>query len=248
MSFSPTLSWTGTLTKAEVFVETSLLNLFPFYVDDVVMRELDAQPSTYVVHGQLLSPQNNPFTGVANGAGIYVLSCGGNKIHIRNTRILGTLVVVNPGAGSKIEGSVCWEPTVVLSTNPNVPNLPALVTDGPLEVALETTALSESATGVNFNPAGSPYDGVTDVDLQDTYPSQISGVVFSVGDFTLSKYTTINGTVVGMNRVIVNGTAPATSGVTVTHQPLYYYVNAPIGFRGAPIVKMKSGSAEKIVY
>lgn len=247
MSFSPTLSWTGTLTKAEVFMETSLLNLLPFYLDDLVMKESDAEPLTYVVHNQLLSPQNNPFTGVTNSSGIYVLNCGGKKIHIRNTRIYGTLVVLNPGAGSKIEGSVCWDPTVVLSTDPSVPNLPALVTDGPLEVSLESTPLSESSVGVNFNPTGSPYAGVTDSDLLDTYPSQISGVLFSVPDFTITKYTTINGTVVGMNKVIVNGTAPAATGVTVTHQPLYYYVNAPIGFRGAPVPKMKPGSVEKVV-
>lgn len=247
MSFSPTLSWTGTLLKAEVFMETSLLNLLPFYVDDFMMRESDAQPATYVIHGQLLSPQNNPFTGVANAAGIYVLSCGGKKIHIRNTRILGTLVVMNPGAGSKIEGSVCWDPTVVLSTSLNLQNLPALITDGPLEIGLDSTPLSEITTGVNFNPSGSPYSGVTDSDLLDTYPSQISGILFSVGDFTLSKYTTINGVVVGMNRVIVNGGTPATTGVTVNHQPLYYYVNPPFGFRGTPVVKMKSGSVEQIV-
>jgi hypothetical protein len=241
MSFTPTLTWSGNLIKAEVFVQTSL-GLLPYFVDSISVREVGAESSTYVMHRKLLSPQSNPFTGVLNSQGIYVLNCAGNKINLRDSRISGTLVILNPGSGSRIEGSICWDPTTLLSTNPNVPNLPALITDDQLQLGLSSAPLSEAVANLNLNPAGSSYAGTSDTDLVDSYPSQISGIVYSSDEFTVTNNTTVNGSIVGATKITVQGTA-----VTVNHQPLYYYVNPPVGFRAAPLVKMKSGSVEQIV-
>ncbi len=248
MTFTTTLSWTGDLLNAYVFVQSNdLLGLTPFYTDDVSIRETSAEANTYVVHRQLLSSQSNPFTGVLNSDGVYVLTCASNKINIRDARIAGTLVILNPGAGSRIEGSVCWEPPVVWSTNPSSPNMPALIANGALELGLNSASLSEALANMNFNPSGSPYAGSTDTDLTDSYPSQVTGVVYSSANLTVSKYSTINGSIVGGSGIVISGATPATSGVVLNQQPLYYYANPPIGFRASPVIKVKSGSIERVV-
>jgi hypothetical protein len=246
LSYTPTLTWTGTLNNAYLYVQSSL-GLAAFYFDDISMKETGAAANTYVIHRQLLSSQSNPFTGVLNANGIYVLNCAGNTVNIRSSRILGTLILVDPKSDSRIEGSMFCEPQVVLSTNPSVPNLPAVLANSELELAMESTALSEAIANVNFNPAGSSYGGSVDTDRLDSYPSQISGIVFSSKRLRLSNRTTISGSVVVDEEINVVGSAPGSTSVTVNYQPLYYYVNPPIGFRGTPVVRLRPDSVEQVV-
>lgn len=246
LSFSPTLNWPGTFLTAALTIETKNLAM-PFYFDDMSIKENGAQPNTYVIHRQLLSSASNPFTGVLNTNGIYKLNCGGATINIRDSRILGTLILSGQNPNSRIEGSICWQPKVYLSTNASTANLPALLTDSKLTIALSNTDLSEAVANVNFNSSGSPWNGSTDSDRTDSYPSQISGVLFSGDDLTIAGYTTIVGNVLGKGRLDFQGADPTASNVRISHQPLYYYVNPPHGFRDAPIVRLKSGSVEQIV-
>jgi hypothetical protein len=125
----------------------------------------------YFISDEVLSPARNPYgSGTTNPEGIYVIDCLDGKIHIRNSRIVGTLVLLRPGSGSVIYASVNWEPAIE--------NYPALLVDGDMHFALSNAALSEAALGKNFNPAGTPYDGTSDSKMDGTYPSVIKGLVY----------------------------------------------------------------------
>lgn len=132
----------------------------------------------------LLSPTSNPF-GAANARGIYYIDCGGRDIEIRRARIIGTLVLLNTGAGSRITDSVFLQ-------SPS-PTLPALICGGPLSLEMTDDMLSESAQNTNFNPQGSAYLGSADSDQADLYPSRIDGLVYITGACTIKNAVNIVG-------------------------------------------------------
>ena len=70
----------------------------------------------------LLSPSSNPY-GPADPDGLYLIDCSGSKIDIRNCRIVGTLILVNPKDDSVIQDGLNWQPAR--------PDYPALIVDGP---------------------------------------------------------------------------------------------------------------------
>jgi hypothetical protein len=57
---------------------------------------------------------NTLYSGApTNAQGIYWIDCAGNKLVIERSRIVGTLLVTNPGAGSCINnGPINWTPAV----------------------------------------------------------------------------------------------------------------------------------------
>ncbi len=147
----------------------------------------------------VLSPSRNPY-GVANAQGVYVIDCAGSTITVRDCRVHGTLVILNAGTGSVFRDGVCIEPASQ--------TLPALVVKGDMQFDMISTDFSESSLGVNFNPAGAPYDGVTDSDTTDGYPSWIKGLTYISGNMSVaSGSTTIRGVVaVGGNLTLAANT------------------------------------------
>ena len=207
-------------------------SVFDHYLNNGTTISFNALPkkSGYqVLSDVVLSAGNNPF-GAANPLGIYVIDCAGGKLKIEYARINATLVVINPSHQSRVEDSVHWEPAIS--------NYPALlVKDGNLRLDTTTAVLDEAARGVNFNSPGSPYQGSTDADRTDTYPSQIKGIIYSSGKIYIGGTPTINGV------LITGGDLPVYSGhsLTVTHDP-QYITNAPPGFSLGETLKVVSGS------
>ena len=81
-----------------------------FYVDDLDHPRNNHRPIHLPPGAQ---PGVNPFGVTTNAQGIYWINCGGNKLVIERSRIQGTLLVVNPGAGSCIgNGPINWSPAV----------------------------------------------------------------------------------------------------------------------------------------
>ena len=117
----------------------------------------------------VLGPGCNPY-GTANADGVYVINANGD-ITIRNCRISGTLVVVDPGHNVTIDQTILIQPARA--------DYPALIIDGNavLNYTTNGTPLSEAALGVNFNPLGAPYGGATNATMTDSYPSMISGLI-----------------------------------------------------------------------
>lgn len=187
--------------------------------------------SIRTIENVVLSAASNPY-GAVNGQGIYVIDCQSQSLRIRNARIVGTLVLLNAGSSSKIEQSVNWQAAVS--------NYPALLVQGDFVIDMSAVALSELAQGVNFNPVGSEYQGASDSDTGDSYPSQITGLVFISGDSTLSTSPTIDGAVVTL------GTTQVTGTTTLTYEDIYL-TNPPPGFLDRTRLTISPGSWSKDV-
>jgi hypothetical protein len=246
LSGAGTITWSGTLQSAYWYVESQLLAT-PYYLDDCEFKETLAEANTRVVHRALLSPQTNSLNGVTNSQGIYVIDCQGQTVNVRDCRILGTLVLRDPSGTSRIEGSMHCDSTISDSTSVDVPNILSVISDKKVKIALSATNLDERLANRNFNPTGTPYQDLTDSDLSDTYPAQITGIIYSLDDLQFGGTTTVFGAVISEKKVTVSGTNPLTTTLTVHHNALYRYVNPPVEFRDTPVVTLKSGSASRVV-
>lgn len=236
-----TVTWTGTLTQAELYVWCDDYDEAPC-VDDVIMREDGAPNDVKVIHRQVLSPASNPF-GSTNSQGIYVIDCDGDKISIRDSRIVGTLVLLNQNAGgSEIAGSMHWSPAVI-SADPTITNLPALLSNEQLNLFFTNTALDEGLVNANFNPSGTPYNGSQDSDKSDSYPSVINGIVYCETKVVIENSSpAINGILIGHDNI---DTKDAT--LTLKYDPLYFEWNAPPGFQAAVSHYIVPGSYRQVV-
>lgn len=227
-----TPTWTGTLTSAVFRIQT--LNgdaVTDFYVDDVVLEEPGTERTIF---RKLLSPSSNPFGAETNPLGIYVIDLSDEKIFIKNSRIVGTLVLLKPKVGSRIGdgGALNWSPAV--------PGYPALmVRDREVSINPSTAGLNEDANQTNFNPAGTPYPGLgEDLDMNDTYPSQINGLVYCTHKIKFSNQPTLTGAVVAADDIEISDT------FNLTHDPVYFR-NPPPGFSGPEEIRILLDSAKK---
>jgi hypothetical protein len=166
----------------------------------------------------VLSPANNHY-GATDQEGIYIIDCGGATIQIRDSRIIATLVLINPGSSSKIEGEHSWEPAVG--------NYPAVLVQGAhINLSVGDNPLDEAIRGVNFNPPGSPYQGLADSDQTDSYPSLIKGLVYASGGITIEAFHPhIDGVLITGGELKVN----SSESLTVTYD-LQFFSNPPPGF------------------
>jgi hypothetical protein len=187
-------SWSGNLEYAFVKVAgTDSNNTSDFYFDDLTIRETTTGKFIY---RQVLSPSLNPFGVTTNAEGIYWINCNGNKIVIERSRIVGTLLLVNPGAGSCVaDGPINWSPAVA--------GYPALLVDAdnPVDAdfSLNATnrALSEKENAVNYNPAGAAHEDFgQDSDTNDIYRSAIRGLIAVRDDLTYQNRTLVRGQVI----------------------------------------------------
>jgi hypothetical protein len=188
------------------------------------------------IRGEVLSPLSNPFGANLNGEGVYVIDCLGQHVVIADSRIVATLVLVNPASGSSVENAVNWEPAVA--------NYPALLVDGSMMLEFDDAALSEAAVQVNFNPAGTPYLGSEDGDKKDEYPSLIKGLVYVSGDLTVHQTPTIEGVLVVGNTLLASGQA-GSAVLTLTYQQAFLD-NPPPGF-GTLRMVVVPGSFRQVV-
>ena len=175
---------------------------------------LGAKQLTDVVIG----PNHNPY-GSTNSNGVYVLDCQNYAVAISNCRIIGTLILLNPGAGTTISGSVQWTPAVA--------NYPCLLVNGAITLSLSASSLSELSENVNFNPPGapSPYvGGSVDNAKDDTFASVIDGLVYASGNITVGGSTTVD-MIVGGGTLTMN----ALSALTIRDEATYA-TNPPPGF------------------
>ncbi len=165
----------------------------------------------------VLSPNSNPY-GAPDPGGVYVIDCGGRVLEISDCRIIGTLIILDPGAGSAVTGSVAWAPAVS--------GYPSLLVQGDFTIKTSTTALSESILlGYNYNPPGTPTpypSGTSNTTLLDSYSSQIDGLIYVSGNVT-----TANAPRLGM--LVVGGSLSSSGTITLTYDGTYF-TSPPPGF------------------
>jgi hypothetical protein len=180
----------------------------------------------------LLSPAVNPYGAQTNPEGIYVVDCMSTTIVVRECRIVGTLVLLDPGGGSKIATSV--------NLSAAVGNYPSLLVRGDIEIVLGQVPLQESLAGVNFNPPGTPYQGITDGDVTDSYPSQIGGLVYVSGALSITAEAAFDGV------LVVGGDLTATTTLELTYQSTF--INSPPpGFTEPPRMVISPGTWRQAV-
>jgi len=181
----------------------------------------------------VLSPTSNPFGArTLNAQGIYVIQCGDGDIEIRNGRIVGTLVLIDPGPASRINKSVNWEAAVA--------NYPALLVRGNFTLKQDAKALSETARGINFNPPGTPYGSIQDSDTRDIYPSRITGLVYISGNVDINKNPVVDGV------LLAGGSITGTGALDLTYESKYW-LSPPPGFEMPPVMQLAAGTFQQIV-
>ncbi len=212
--------------------------VFDYYLANGTTIDYASLPSSKDIAEELLSPDSNPYGPTTNPEGIYVIDCAGAKISIKDSRIVGTLVLLNTGSNSEVRATIHWEPAVA--------NYPALLVSGVINFNFNNTTLSEPIQGTNFNPPGTPYPylgGTSNTTKDDTYPSMIKGLVYVSGDASAD-----------MNHPVFDGVLVVGSTFTVTLQndiDLTYRStfldNPPPGFGAPPKMVLSPGSWEQVV-
>lgn len=231
-------AWTGDLEYAYAIISGGTGNTSDFYLDDVGIQ--DASSGRFI-YREVLGPGVNTVNGAVNPQGLYWINCMNNRIVIERSRIKGTLLLINPGAGSMIgPGPISW--------TPNSPGYPCLLVDADtptnadFTIAATNRTLNEAEDGTNYNPAGAIHSTFgTDTDINDTYPAEIQGVIVVRDDLTFQN----NGLVRGS--VIVGDQVAATSGsLDVDFRPDALY-SPPPGLEDNPQQVPRPLSIRKVV-
>lgn len=223
-----TPTWTGTLNQALVAV--SLNTTGDYFQDEVSLINVTYPTGYYVLDG-LLSPTSNPY-GAANSQGIYIIACNGQNVLIGRSRIVGTLVFLDPGANTTVEGPTNWEPAIY--------NYPALLSNNTMNIAMTSSGFSEATYGANLNPPGTPYPyngGTSNSTLTDNFPAKITGLIYSANQLKIARTSSIDGVVIAHDDLEVNATS-----LTLNYSHVYLN-DAPPGFTNAAItMKVVPGS------
>ncbi|HEX3356360.1 MAG TPA: hypothetical protein VHS31_05195, partial [Tepidisphaeraceae bacterium] len=138
------------------------VHVFDYYQSQATSISIANVPTDvngiHIMQLGVLSPGSNPYGATTNPQGIYVINCSGAVLQIANMRIVGTLIVLNPGAGSGTAQSNYMAPATA--------NFPALMVMGDWLLASTASNLTDNAnTGdattpaVNYNPPSTPYLG-----------------------------------------------------------------------------------------
>jgi hypothetical protein len=217
--------------------------VFNYYTSSGTAISISSLGSPAILQNAVLSPASNPYGSQTDPQGIYVIDCQGQAITVSHCRIVGTLVLLNAGATSVVQGNVNFAPAVA--------NYPCLLVQGSIAIQFDsTTTLQENQSpATNFNPAGasppatatgypwgsSNYNATTG----DSYPSIISGLVYVSGNLTTGNAPAINVLVVGE-------TLSTTGQLTLTYDPIYFN-SPPPGFCTIPMV-VSPGSWQQVVH
>ncbi len=229
------ISNTGTITGTQtVFVPSKAMpasTVFDMYVD--LATDI---PNPGLIDRKVLSPGNNPW-GATDPDGVYFIDTLGGDLTIRASRIHGTLVVK---CGS---GTVRVETAALL--HPYRTDYPTLIVDGNLEVLLDSgdMTLSEAQWGVNFNPSGTRFKAISNVDMTDEYPNEVQGLIHVTRNLLMSRSSRVWGA------IICESTATCQQDTAVIHDP-DLYANPPLGYTesvAAPPMKIVSGTWQQVV-
>jgi hypothetical protein len=233
-------AWSGDLEYAFIMVAgADALNTLTFYMDDLSVLE---NSTGRFMYRKILAPGfNNLYTGAPlNAQGLYWINCGGNRLVIERSRISATLLVVNPGPNSCVDGPVAWSPAL--------PGYPALLVDadnaGDADFTIKATnrPLSEFDNATNFNPAGAFHDEFgQDADMNDIYRSSIRGLVAIEDDLRYSNRSLVRG------QILVGDDVDNSSGELEVEYLPEALLNPPPGFWAPYEYERRAGSTRKVV-
>jgi hypothetical protein len=237
--------WSGDLEYAFVKISdaSSSGGTGDFFVDDLSIREFGTGRRIY---RRVLGPgTGGGLVTPPNPQGLYWIDCGGQRLTIERSRIVGTLLLINPGPGSGItEGPIHWTPYVA--------GYPALLVDASdpatsqFHISYTRRVLSEAEQRVDFNPAGAPYEQLPSDGTRTTvYPSVIHGLVVVEGDLAYQNRPFVRG------QLLVGGNIAKLPGQPNVELDVDYQVdsllNPPPGFLAPHTHARRPGSVAKAV-
>jgi len=142
----------------------------------------------------VIAPNYNDYGAGVNPDGLYYIDTMEEDIGIRKSRIQGTLIINTRGGTVTISKQVLlhgWRA-----------DYPTLIVIGNTRFRFTTQGddnernLDEMMWSRNFNPIPAPYEGISDKDVADMYPSEIQGFVHVIGDLELCKTSRVRGGIV----------------------------------------------------
>jgi hypothetical protein len=166
----------------------------------------------------------------------------GQRLVIERSRIVGTLLVINPGAGSCVSyGPISWRPAVA--------GYPALLVDSDngssaADFSLNATnrGLSEKDIGVNYNPGGAGDEEFgQDADTNDIYRSQIRGMIAVRNDLAYENRPLVRGQI-----IVGNNIANSSGELEVDFLP-ESLLNPPPGFWSYDYVRRTSSTQKAVL-
>lgn len=185
---------------------------------------------------EVLTPGKNSVSTTVNASGVYLINVPAvANLQIHRCRLQATLLIqLGLGASLTIKDENLWDPP------PGAPNQPSLIVQGgnllsSVTISAKSGDLKESP-GVNFNPPGAAYLGVTDSDTSDTYPNELHGLfhLLTVAPVTISGTPTIIGCVIAGGDVTISGSASMTANPG-------YLMAPPAGYTDPAQYKMRVG-------
>jgi hypothetical protein len=188
-------------------------------------------PGTLIAK-QVLSSASNPW-GTPNPDGVYVINSAAD-LTIRNSRIVGTLVISCPGKTVTIDNTVLLQAARA--------DFPALIVNGNAVFNYSSSGafLSEASLATNFNPPGTPYLGAANSNLLDQYPSEIQGLVHITGTLICTNTPLIRGIVLCESAATTD--AVDLSGTVEIVYDSNLYANPPQGYTASVGMSVQSGS------
>lgn len=192
-----------------------------FNVDNLDVYE---QGARFIYRGILTKDFNQLYSGAPlNADGIYWIDCAGQNLVIERSRIEATLLLINPGASSRVAyGPIAWSPAL--------PGYPALIVNGNFAIQATNQTLSESENGVNYNPIGASHPSFGDDDWGDgidpaeinSYNSQIRGLIATFGDLSYQNNPPLRGQVVTFGTVTGSADFVYSSESLLSPPPGFY--------------------------
>lgn len=160
---------------------------------DYYLERATEIPHQSTIDGVLIAPSSNPF-GPTNAAGLYYINCSGSKITIKNCRIIGTLIIIEPGNNSIVKNGMVLENKLA-----DFPSL--IIIDGDIKLQFDEDTLDEEYLYIDFSLPGEPGYG----DMSDIYQSHISGAVYSNSNLHIEGHTMIFGPVIAAGNIELYG-------------------------------------------
>lgn len=211
-------------------------SIFDDYRDlgtEIQLTDLTYSSGSYRIEKQLLADSVNTITGKLDPNGVYFIDCAGSSVVLSQSRLRCTLVLIDPGSNSIVEGSVHWEAAKS--------NYPILLIDGKLELATTRTPLRESDAATNFNPSQLPFRGMSDTTTNSVYPSQLRGLIYASGNVSFSNSSEIE-----LQGSLVTGSKLTGSGKLFVQSRDIFKANPPPGFQQSQSVYIRSGSVRRV--
>jgi hypothetical protein len=217
--------------------------VFSYYTSNGTAINISSLGSPAQLQNVVLSPTSNPYGLQTDPQGIYFIDCQGQQITVSHCRVVGTLVLLNVGATSAVQGNVNFAPAVA--------NYPCLLVQGSISIQFDsTTTLQESQSpATNFNPAGAnppatatpfPWGSANyNATTADSYASIMAGLVYVSGNLTTANAPAFN--------VLVVGGALTTTGQISLNYDQTYLNNPPPGFTSSIPMVVSPGSWQQVV-